>query len=82
VGLYDRDYMREPREPQRYSLPPRSPARHSQPPRYYPARARRWRYERRPSDRWLQLLGALLLVNLVVLPHVTIAGRHWTLWFF
>ncbi len=66
MGLYDRDYMRQRVE------------------RDDPYYDRTWESKgpvatRRRSRAWL-LIGAVGLFGVVVLPHLNIAGYHWTLW--
>ena len=88
MGLYDRDYMRR-RQGEKDSywdwlhgsgssgrgLEPSEPAWRS----YQRAPAQQSLWARPVSIRWVTLI--VLVIVALALPHLTIAGRHWHIWF-
>jgi hypothetical protein len=90
MGLYDRDYMRQPKgKNDRYWKWLHGPdfTGAAEPgPKRRPTGARRASQSR---SHWNQRVtatqaafGIALGVALIVLSHMTIAGRHWHVWFF
>lgn len=66
VGLYDRDYMRDQGPSDRYHRTLRNQRQTSAPkPSAFPR---------------ILIIAAVAFFGLVVLPRLTIDGRHWSLW--